>query len=1122
MSAVEFKKHSTTAGRRKPQNNRTPTAEPGLFDPRGDIRFPPRVEVLGSVHGNQVFGLAHTAAPIRAQIVSTMARGIAGFLTNLAAGRQVFLSPRKTTVQATAEATLVIPDFTKPEEVFEPKRQAEAKWSAPKVINPAKEPVADSEKRCEAIVRSWAGRFTFSQENPDEGKPGLRRPQIGALYATLAHWSTTDADATVVMPTGTGKTESMLALLVCARLRRLMVVVPNAALRDQIAEKFITLGKLAECGCVPADIRPPVVARLRKRPKSPEQVDDIFRRANVIVTTMQVAGMCSPDVQRRMAELCSHLFIDEAHHIAARTWAEFKARFKDKPIVQFTATPFRTDGKRVDGKFIYSYPLSRAQAEGYFRPVTFTAVEEFDREESDHAVARKAGQLLRADRKAGYDHLLMARVDNTDRADEIAALYASEFPEFKPVAIHTGIAPSERKVRLDAIRSRKSRILVCVDMFGEGFDLPQLKIAALHDKHKSLAITLQFVGRFTRDFPKNVGDAKVVANVADEAISDALRNLYAEDADWNFLLKMLSEAATGRARKRNEVLAGFTGVLPEIPLQVLLPRMSAVVYRTTFEHWQPMKVADVVPGARLHAGPVINPSENLAIFVTRDDEPVGWGAVKQIQNVEWNLHVLYWNEELKLLFINSSSKDFHEKIALAVGGSDVRVAGKDVFRAMGGIKRLVLTNLGLSHAFGRNIRYTMFMGADIAEGLSESAKQNRRMSNIFGLGYEGDERVTVGCSFKGRLWSRRRAYDLSDFVEWCTHVGKKLLDASINVESVLTNLIKAREVTEPPPLAPVMVMWPEDFLDELEDQVEIEIGGVSTELFECAIEPASFEETGPLQVRVVAGGKTATFELEFSAEKAEFKQVAGTTAYGVVRGKRRPLVEWFNEDPPIVHFATGDFIVFNELFELPRGTARVSFDPAKIAAWNWKGVDLKKESQGPEKDASSIQRRVIDRVLKGDFGQHDVVFDGDGSGEVADVVALARTGDKVVVDLFHLKYSGATEAGARIGDMYEVCGQAQKCIHWREDPKRMLRHLLHQEDARQKIGKDSRFERGGRGDLQRLINGIRALSFEFRVHIVQPGLSKAKVAPAFLDVLGATEVFLQETYSMPLRVVASA
>ena len=101
------------------------------------------------------------------------------------------------------------------------------------------------------LLNSWRGLFAFRQEDPASKAAGLRRPQIGALYATLAHWSTTDAAATVVMPTGTGvRRKTVLALLVCAQLRRVMVVVPNAALRDQIAEKFITLGKLPECGCV--------------------------------------------------------------------------------------------------------------------------------------------------------------------------------------------------------------------------------------------------------------------------------------------------------------------------------------------------------------------------------------------------------------------------------------------------------------------------------------------------------------------------------------------------------------------------------------------------------------------------------------------------------------------------------------------------------------------------------------------------------------------------------------------------------------------------------------------------------------------------------------------------------
>jgi len=68
----------------------------------------------------------------------------------------------------------------------------------------------------------------------------------------------------------------------------------------------------------------------------------------------------------------------------------------------------------------------------------------------------------------------------------------------------------------------------------------------------------------------------------------------------------------------------------------------------------------------------------------------------------------------------------------------------------------------------------------------------------------------------------------------------------------------------------------------------------------------------------------------------------------------------------------------------------------------------------------------------------------------------------------------------------------------------------------------SRFERGSRRDVQQLANVSRELGFSYRVIIVQPGLSKAKIAPAFLEVLGATETFLQETFSMPLEVIASA
>src|SRR5262249_47970917 len=157
--------------------------EAGLFDPRGAINFPPRVEVLGSVHGNQIFGYAHAGLTARVQVTPHNVRGIQGFLTALPSGSSIFLAPRKTSVLADTTGTLVVDDFSNADELFEAGRQVDAAWSAPKPVNPAKETLEDSERRSEVIVGAWDGKFKFTQEDPDRGKSGLRRPQIGALYA---------------------------------------------------------------------------------------------------------------------------------------------------------------------------------------------------------------------------------------------------------------------------------------------------------------------------------------------------------------------------------------------------------------------------------------------------------------------------------------------------------------------------------------------------------------------------------------------------------------------------------------------------------------------------------------------------------------------------------------------------------------------------------------------------------------------------------------------------------------------------------------------------------------------------------------------------------------------------
>lgn len=104
------------------------------------------------------------------------------------------------------------------------------------------------------VANSWASAFCYREEALDRGIAGLRKPQLGALHAMHMHWTVTNRTATIVMPTGTGKTDTMLSILVTRPCERLLVVVPTDALRTQLTDKFLTLGVLKQKGSyVPTD-----------------------------------------------------------------------------------------------------------------------------------------------------------------------------------------------------------------------------------------------------------------------------------------------------------------------------------------------------------------------------------------------------------------------------------------------------------------------------------------------------------------------------------------------------------------------------------------------------------------------------------------------------------------------------------------------------------------------------------------------------------------------------------------------------------------------------------------------------------------------------------------------------
>ena len=291
---------------------------------------------------NRIRHIAEPAALVEGTLARFARDRIEGFLFTAAGdGVETVIIPRSKHVPASISRSVVGDvDPDKPSVDL-----SEGKWLRHPILTVATGRPFDYVENLGNIRTSWAATFSYVQEDVARNIKGLRVPQIGATHAVHAHCSVSGDPATVVMPTGTGKTEVMLSVLVSAQLTKVLVLVPTDPLRTQIAEKFLTLGVLRqpEFTMLHERARRPIVGVLQHIPSDLAEVDDVFGRCNVIVTTSSIAGQCSAAVQERVAAHCSHLFIDEAHHAEAPTWSAFKKAFKDRRVLQFTATPFRED-----------------------------------------------------------------------------------------------------------------------------------------------------------------------------------------------------------------------------------------------------------------------------------------------------------------------------------------------------------------------------------------------------------------------------------------------------------------------------------------------------------------------------------------------------------------------------------------------------------------------------------------------------------------------------------------------------------------------------------------------------------------------------------------------------------
>lgn len=262
------------------------------------FEFPALNAINEKWQGNIIQQLVKSSFSSEVSIKNYSDKHIKGFvITPIGGNEKILLTNKTSNLPSTFEKIIHIQTKISTDYNVLSQKNLNSRWlKHPKLIKKNINKI-DFNKLLKKIIDSWNNTFLYKKEVPKNDKKGLRSAQIGAIHAAHAHWSVSEQDASVVMPTGIGKTETMLSILVSKQCEKLLVIVPTNILRIQIANKFLTLGILKEIGVVASKANNPIIGVLRHKPKKVEDVDYFFSKCNVIVTTMKIASECDKEIQ---------------------------------------------------------------------------------------------------------------------------------------------------------------------------------------------------------------------------------------------------------------------------------------------------------------------------------------------------------------------------------------------------------------------------------------------------------------------------------------------------------------------------------------------------------------------------------------------------------------------------------------------------------------------------------------------------------------------------------------------------------------------------------------------------------------------------------------------------------
>ena len=379
----------------------------------------------------------------------------------------------------------------------------------------------------------------FDQQVTIAGNQHLRIPQRDGWTHIRDHFQRagTIREVGIVLPVGCGKSGLIAIAPYALGARRVLVIAPGTRIRGQLGDDLRSNSATnfyERCAVFPPHEGFPETTIIES---GRVNLDDIRNCDIAVANIQQIAGEENRWLDDLGQDFFDVILVDEAHHSPASSWQQVKQRFPAARIINFSATPTRSDGQLMEGEIIYSFPVLRAIEAGYvkrlrakmLRPAELRYVDRSDGQERiiGPDEVRALGEtdaefrrgIVMSDETLGSivdQSILELRRLRQETGEQRLKIIAAALNYAHCIQITEAFRA--RGLRADYVHSREGKanerifqqlenheldVIVQARMLGEGYDHRYLAVAMVGSIFANLSPFIQFVGRIMRAIEQN-------------------------------------------------------------------------------------------------------------------------------------------------------------------------------------------------------------------------------------------------------------------------------------------------------------------------------------------------------------------------------------------------------------------------------------------------------------------------------------------------------------------------------------------------------------------------------------------------------------------------------------------